>query len=148
MLTLRGKIKQVCRQRWRGENKRKHNKLLDARRISYLLIKVVCFRARVNAAVSRFLNKFKSAARSLETKDAPRFPQSCVKINGVLKIETRPTNQWTRGETATLLSRRRLNFTLSLAVSPASSQPLGVFVSLNSVLIDETSFILHFALFH
>jgi hypothetical protein len=31
------------------------NKLLDARRISYLLIKLACFRARVNAAVGRLL---------------------------------------------------------------------------------------------
>jgi len=36
----------------------------------------------VNSAVSRFLNKFKSAARNLETKDAPRYIQSCAKING------------------------------------------------------------------
>ncbi|HLM59360.1 MAG TPA: hypothetical protein VK308_01025 [Pyrinomonadaceae bacterium] len=63
----------------------------------------------------------------METKDAPRFPQSCVKINGVLKMMTRLTIQWTRGETATFLSRRRLNFTLSRTVSPASSQPFGIF---------------------
>ena len=31
------------------------NKLLDARRISYVLIKLACFRARVNAAVRHLL---------------------------------------------------------------------------------------------
>lgn len=41
----------LCEDKRRGENKHAANKLLDARRISYLLIKLVCFRARVNAAV-------------------------------------------------------------------------------------------------
>ena len=44
-----------------------------------------------------------------------------------LNSRTRLTNQWTRGETATLLLRRPLNFSLRTSVSPASSQPFDAF---------------------
>ena len=84
-------------------------------------------RARVISIVRCFV--FKNTKRRLvwnQSKHAPRFPPSCAKGNGVVKLETHLTIQWTWA--------RNSDFVIALSVEPkvawirfrpTSSQPFG-----------------------
>ncbi|MGI8641376.1 MAG: hypothetical protein ACR2MG_15695 [Pyrinomonadaceae bacterium] len=59
----------------------------------------------------------------IETEDAPRVFDGVRRQTACLRMMTRPTIQWTRGETALLLKLASLTRSCAYSVSPASSQP-------------------------